>query len=163
AVGGDPPPGAADLWERQAAELQATVGPGEPSLPEVREQEDRFVRLLEESAAALWPHEPRLAWARVALLRLIERRKRRPARGLDLHTAQVLANTPHGRCGVGYAVPPWLVISATLDPRANGAVRPVDALADKLALLREEGVRVVGVADTPAQLAEARRAAGPGV
>lgn len=79
--------------------------------------------------------------------------------GLAVTAAQLLANRRERDRWAAYTLPPWLVLSATLD-EAGRRIVPVDALGDKIALLREEGVRAVGVADEQQQLAEAIAAAG---
>ena len=81
--------------------------------------------------------------------------------GLAIYVAEQLANRRTRGRDDSYAMPPWFVISATLDESANGLIKGVDALTEKIALLREEGVRVVGVADDRNQVADARRSAGP--
>ncbi len=87
--------------------------------------------------------------------------------GLGILLAQVLANRPlEGRSkGNYYTLPPWVVVAATLDQKANGSAHSVGAIEAKVRLLREEGVRIVVVADDSTQLTEARKAleARPGV
>jgi hypothetical protein len=73
--------------------------------------------------------------------------------GLAILLAQVLANRRTGRWrGHWYALPPWVVVTATLDQKAEGRACPVGAVEAKIRLLREEGVRLVVIADETAHL-----------
>ncbi len=73
--------------------------------------------------------------------------------GLAILLAQILANRPSGRWRKNwFALPPWVVVTATLDPKAEGRACPVGAVEAKIKLLREEGVRVVVVANATPQL-----------
>ena len=72
--------------------------------------------------------------------------------GLAILLSQLLANRPGGRArDHHFAMPPWVVVTATLDPDAEGRPLPVGAIPAKFQLLREAGVRVVVVADEESQ------------
>jgi hypothetical protein len=77
--------------------------------------------------------------------------------GLAIHVAQSLANRRQSE-----ALDPWVVLSARLDMQSR-AVEPVDGLASKLAVLRQEGIRIVGLADDEDQIAAAKGLVGPGI
>lgn len=79
--------------------------------------------------------------------------------GLAILLAQILANRPTGHWQKHwFAMPPWVVVTATLDPKAKGRACPVGAVEAKIKLLREEGVRVVVVANATPQLTAVSKA-----
>lgn len=77
--------------------------------------------------------------------------------GLAILLTQLLANDNSSRRRLYFAIPPWVVITATLDPEAEGRARSVGAIDAKFRLLREMGVRVVVVADETEQLTRITR------
>src|SRR5262249_24755571 len=57
-----------------------------------------------------------------------------------------------------FSLPPWVVVTATLDPQVDGRACPVGGVESKLQVLRQEGVRAVVVADHQSQLRQVRNA-----
>jgi hypothetical protein len=73
--------------------------------------------------------------------------------GLAILLAQILANRHTGRWPKHwFALPPWVVVTATLDSDSEGRPCGVGAIEAKIRLLREMGVRLVVVANETAQL-----------
>lgn len=77
--------------------------------------------------------------------------------GLAILLTQILANRATGLLRKHwYSLPPWVVVMATLDPKAKELARSVGAIDPKIRLLREEGVRIIVVADESSQLTEVK-------
>src|SRR4051794_13846658 len=77
--------------------------------------------------------------------------------------AQYLAVRGRFREGTAWSVPPWIVVTSSLERAgagAGGSAAPVGLLREKAELLVEEGVRVLAVADDGAGGATTARALG---